>query len=93
MTGEGWRLSEDDLRGWLAALVRQGKQLVAPSEEQGLLLFRPVGSAQEVCLTFANARWSPKEFLFPRSEALLSYRLRGDDVLLGDPQLPEGDVV
>ena len=36
-----------------------------------------------------KTRWSPKEHLFPRSEALYRYSLKGDTVVIEDPAGPE----
>lgn len=90
----GWRLTEVEWREWLGALLRGGKQLVAPVEEDGLLLFRAVSSAADVSLDgYGNTRWSPKEFLFPSTEALFSYRFEGDDVELDAPPQDERERV
>jgi len=78
---EGWLLSDGDLRAWLDALVQGGRRLVAPVDEDGLCVFRAVSSAAEISLAgYATARWSPKEFLFPATEALFSYLLLGGEV-------------
>ncbi len=91
---DGWRLTDGELREWLAALLSSGKRLVAPVEEDGLTLFRAVASADAVRLDgYGNTRWSPKEALFPRTEALFSYRLEGDDVALETPPADEEEQV
>ena len=63
MTTNAWRLGENELRDWLDRLLEQGRQVVAPVEREGLRLFRPVSSANEVELGPGKTRWSPKEFL------------------------------
>jgi len=90
---DGWLLSEEELREWLGALLRDGKRLVAPVEEEALSLFRPVASAADVSLDYGNTRWSPKEFLFPSTEALFSYRFLGDEVTLDDAPADVGEQV
>lgn len=91
MEREGWRLTEEQWREWMGALLHNGRRLVAPAEEEGLRLFRPVSSASGVSLAqYGNTQWSPKEFLFPASESLFSYSLQGDEVRLED-QPPEGE--
>ena len=91
---EGWRVGEEEWREWLGTLLRSGSRLVAPVEEDGLSLFRAVSSAAEVSLRgYGNTRWSPKEFLFPATEALFSYRLLGDEVELGAPPADGGEQV
>jgi ferredoxin len=47
----------------------------------------------ELLLGFANTQWSPKEFLFPRTEPLLRYRQAGDEVVLEDPAREDTEVV
>lgn len=91
---QGWRLTEGECRGWLEDLLRNVKRIIAPVEEEGLLLFRPVASVAEIPLAkYGNTRWSPKEFLFPRTESLFSYRFLGDEVSLEDRALDEGEQV
>lgn len=91
---EGWRLTEAEWREWLGALLRSGKQLVAPVEEDGLSIFRAVSSAADISLAdYGNTRWSPKEFLFPSTEALFFYRFQGDEVELEAPPVDEEEQV
>lgn len=89
MESGGWRLAEEGLVSWVDALLQRGKRVVAPVEEDGLLLFRPVRSSADLALASGTTRWSPKEFLFPRTEPLLGYRLSGEEVVLTDAA-PDG---
>src|SRR3990167_3795443 len=83
MEMKGWRLAVKEWREWLEALARAGKRIIAPVKEDGIVLFRPVASAAEISLAdYGNSRWSAKEFLFPRTEPLFSYRFQGDEVNL-----------
>ena len=85
MNGDGWLLTKDERQEWLDALLRDGKRLIAPVDDEGLTLFRAVSTAAEASLEdYGNARWSPKEHQFPNTEALFSYSFQGDDVLLED---------
>lgn len=88
---DGWSLTDEQLRAWLAALLDSGRQVVAPVEEDRLLLYRKVTSPEEVRLEpQGRTRWSAKEFLLPRTEILFSYRFEGDQVALdGPPEPPE----
>ena len=80
-----FRLSDGQLRGWLGALLDGGWRVVAPVVEDGILLPRPVAASEEAVLGGAGkTRWSPKEWLLPRSERLYSYRLDGAAVTLED---------
>ncbi len=85
MSGEGWRLTEQELRAWLDSLLASSKQVVVPSVEDGLAVYRSVSSGSEVTLSgFVNTRWSPKEYLFPRDEVLFTFEFKGNDVQLFD---------
>lgn len=83
---DAYRLTDDEVREWIDALVGEGNRVVAPVDEDGLLLFRPITAASQVALAGAGStRWSPKEFVLPRTETLFSYRLEGDGVALEEP--------
>ncbi len=88
-----WTLTPADLAAWLEALRREGKRLVAPVAEGSLRRFRRVEAAAEVCLEPGKPRWSPKEFLFPRTEVLFAYAAEGDEVSLEDPPLDDAEQV
>jgi sulfhydrogenase subunit beta (sulfur reductase) len=81
-----WTIDEAEMRRWLQALVERDMTVVAPVEEDGVVLFRPITSTEQAVVEpSGKTRWSPKEFLFPRSEALYRYRFEGDCVQLEDP--------
>jgi ferredoxin len=85
-----WRLTDAQLGEWVDTLLESGVDVVAPVEEDEVPLFRKITSAGEASLTPAGkTRWSPKEFLFPRSEALYGYRFDGVNVQIQDQ--PESD--
>jgi formate hydrogenlyase subunit 6/NADH:ubiquinone oxidoreductase subunit I len=84
-----WKLTEADLRRWLRGLL-EGNSVVAPVEEDGVVLFRQIESEEAAIVEpSGKTRWSPKEFLFPRSEALYRYNFTGGTVNLEDPPLAE----
>jgi len=93
MDTKGWRLSADELRGWLDGLLAAGKRVVAPVVEGDLTLFRPVDSADQISLASGKTQWSPKEYLFPKTETLYSYELGPDAPELSDPELPDQEQV
>lgn len=93
MARSGWRLAEHELREWLTELLGAERTVVAPVERDGLRIFRPVADASEVELGSGKTRWSPKEFLFPRTEALYRYRLGAAGPVLEDPAPVEGELV
>jgi len=88
-----WRIEERELRSWLDGLLAQDKCVVAPVERDGSMRFRRIASAAEVCLEAGKTRGSPKEYLFPRTESLYSYRLQTDGPELSDPPLPETEQI
>jgi len=86
MDRRSWTIDEAEMRHWLQALIDGEMIVVAPVEEDGVVLFRPITSAEQAVVEpSGKTRWSPKEFLFPRSEALYRYRFKGDRVQLEDP--------
>ena len=94
MGSAAWRLSESQLRGWLDKLIGEGCTVVAPVEEDGVLLFRSIQSADRAILSpSGKTRWSPKEFLFPRAETLYNYAVDGSSVQLSDPPTQEAQQV
>ncbi len=87
--GSSWKLTEAQLRAWLGGLL-ESNAVVAPVDEDGVLSFRRIASAdQAVIEPSGKTRWSPKEHLFPRSEALYRYRFTGGGVETEDPPLPQ----
>ena len=86
-------LSAESLPDLFQAILQAGADLIAPVEEDGLLLFRKVETAREIALVEGNTAWSAKEFLFPRTEPLFHYRLAGENVELSDPEIPDRETV
>lgn len=81
------KLSEAELRQWLSNLVASGRSVIAPVWEDGLLLFRRISAEEQaVVAPSGKARWSPKEFLFPRSESLYHFRFEGGNVRISEPE-------
>jgi ferredoxin len=93
MSKTAWRLGESELRAWLDRLLEGGKRVIAPVDRGGLRLFRPIASAEEVSFDPGKARWSPKEFLFPKTESLYAYTLGPEGPELRDPPLAEHEQV
>ncbi len=91
MTKQGWRLSSSDWSEWIESLLRSGNRVVAPvAESDRLRLFRPVSSAESIAIDgYDNARWSPKEYLFPTTEKLFSFQFIGNNVQIEGPSADE----
>jgi sulfhydrogenase subunit beta (sulfur reductase) len=88
-----WRLSEPLLRQWLEQLLRGPRRVIAPIEKNHRRTFSPIGAPGEAVLVNGNSLRSPKEFIFPRTEALFHYRLRSDQVELVDPPASDPEQV
>ncbi len=93
MAVAGWCITEDQWRQWLHDLLAEGTRLVAPVNlGEDLRLFRSVAASTEVSVTEnGSTRWSPKEFLFPRTEKLFHYNLSGDEVGLEGPDRDDAE--
>lgn len=89
----GWRLGREELDRWLESLLGQGKRVIAPVEADGLRVFRAIDSAGEVSLGPGKTRWSPKEFLLPRTEALFTYSVDGNEVRLDGAPVETAELV
>ncbi len=85
MERKGWILTETDLKAWMQNLLQAGYSVVAPIEQDGIDLFHRIDTPDEVNFRFSKTRWSPKEFLFPRTETLYRYKLDNSLPLLEDP--------
>lgn len=93
METRGWRLSRAELTEWMAGLLRGGKRVIAPVQQRTARTFRAIESAEQMCLDSGKTRWSPKEFVFPRTETLFSFSVRGGNVKLEEPKVDEGEQV
>ena len=86
-------LKAQSLRPLLEAVQSDAARVVAPVEEAGKRLFRPVETVEAITFEEGNTAWSFKEFLFPRTETLFHYRLKSAGVELAEPALSEGETV
>ncbi|MCP4902477.1 MAG: hypothetical protein GY906_36400 [bacterium] len=81
----GWQVSEAELRAWLDTLIEGNASVVAPVQVQHQRLYRALTNSAEATFESGKTEWSPKEFLFPRSEVLFSFSKRGNRIQLSDP--------
>lgn len=88
LPGEGVRLLIDEL-------VRRGKRVIAPTRRGGRTDFAEVRSGEEAHLDYFLCERSAKEFIFPRTEAILSFERSGTGVDVSPPamELPETVIV
>ena len=79
------QLGREQLGEWVNALLSEGQRVVAPVLRRGLRVLRPLSGAQELVLDPGRSQWSPKEFLFPRTETLFTYEVSAGQPTLTDP--------
>jgi ferredoxin len=65
--------------------LRKEFRVVAPANEDGLVLFAEIGSGSEAVLDFGNSRQSPKGFFFPQADVLLSYQSQKGELKVDEP--------
>lgn len=70
-------LRKEKLASWLAKLA-SSRQLVAPSNVGGKVLFRQVQSPDQVVLDYTNTLLSPKEWFFPQTDTILRVKQEGN---------------
>lgn len=80
-----------DVASWLDGLA-EGKTLIAPRLVEGVLLYRPVRSSDEIVWDFTRPVLSIKEAFFPPTERLLTIEKTGQQIALNET-LPEGEQV
>jgi ferredoxin len=69
----------EGLRAWLDG-VAQKADLVAPCDVDGHVLYRPVGSSEEILFDYERPKLSAKDYLFPATETLLRIEKQGIEV-------------
>jgi len=81
----GWRLDRAQAEAWLGDLLSAGRSVYAPVERDGMRVFGLVVAPGDVTLGEGKTRFSPKEYVFPRTETLFRYQLDDSGVTLSDP--------
>ncbi|MEW6399422.1 MAG: 4Fe-4S dicluster domain-containing protein [Bacillota bacterium] len=66
------RLERKDMRAFLDKLA-SAASLVAPVREDGVVVFRPVSSGEQVVLDYVNPVRSAKELFFPQTEVMFRF--------------------
>lgn len=84
-------LKANTLKQWLDKAATQ-TSLVAPREIDGILLYRPVRSSQDIVWDYIRPTLSAKEFFFPATERLLTIEKQGRTIQLHET-LTEGKQV
>lgn len=71
------------LRAWLDRLAREDEyDLIAPRDVDGHVLYRPVGSSDEILFDYERPELSAKDYLLPATEVILRIEQQGKDVAL-----------
>ncbi len=84
-------VTERALEAWLDRLAHE-RTLIAPRDVDGITLYRPVASGNDVVLDYARPKMSAKEFVLPSTERILSIEMRDGEVALSEPA-PEDQVL
>ena len=56
MSSAAWRLFEEQLRSWFDQLIENGCTVIAPVEEDSVLLYQPIPSADRAILLNGHGR-------------------------------------
>lgn len=62
-------ISSDDLLSWLDSLAKE-RTIIGPKVVADMVLYKPVTSSKEIALDYQRPKLSPKEFLWPATEAI-----------------------
>ena len=84
-------LTQAQLEGWLDGLAKRVR-LVAPTKREGKLFYREVGGSGEIAWGYERTDMSPKTWLFPATESILSVE-QGQEVTIHSAPDPEETVV
>jgi ferredoxin len=84
-------VTQQQLNQWLDALARDAS-LIAPTNVQGKLFYRPVSDSTEIAWGFQRTDMSPKTWMFPATEAILNVQ-QGKETRLHAPPAPEQRIV
>ncbi len=86
------KITKADLTRWLDRIAEK-YELIGPTEDEDMVLFRTVKSGAELTLDYANSLIPPKSLFFPQVEGLFSFRKRGKEIELKEAGPLEKDRV
>jgi ferredoxin len=84
-------LTQAQLNKWLDTLAQE-LSLIGPTDVQGKLFYRPIDSSDEIAWGFERTTMSPKTWLFPATEPILTVE-QGEQVQIQAPPAPRTTVV
>lgn len=85
-------LTQDALVAWLDELTEE-VTLIAPRTVDGIVLYRPVASSDQITFDYTRPKMSPKDVVFPATERILAIERESDDITLSEPALEKEQVV
>jgi len=80
-------LKKESFKNFIAQLVKKGYRVVAPTRNDGLVLFDDVQSFEDITLDYIITNQSAKEYFFPRTESLLAFDLEKEGVKIKSPEV------
>ncbi len=94
-----WLISQSNLEAWLDGIAN-ARTLIAPYQEGGILLYRPVKTSDEIAWNRQFPRSAPsgrtvlsvKEIYFPATEQLFTIQKTGQEISL-EESFPEWETV
>jgi sulfhydrogenase subunit beta (sulfur reductase) len=86
-----WLISPEERNGWLDDIAST-RTLLAPSQEDGVLLYRRVEKSSEIAYESGKPVLSVKEVFFPPTEQLFTIEKTGQEIHLNE-SLPQTPVV
>lgn len=87
------RLSQSGLTQWIEGMLASGRRVLAPVEEEGLTVFRPITNSAELAANYTRSDLPFKEWLFPPTEVILRYRIENGEPVLEDPEVDAPETV
>jgi sulfhydrogenase subunit beta (sulfur reductase) len=86
------KIGKADLGRWLDIIAKK-YELIGPTKDEEVHLFRPVSSSAELDLEYANSLIPPKSLFFPQVEGLFAFHKRGEQIELEEAKPLEKDRV
>lgn len=80
-------INTENLAKWVNALIESGWLVIAPTYEDSKVVLKPISDSAEGLLDYGKSELSAKEWMFPRTETILSYSLMNGDIQLEDPEV------
>jgi sulfhydrogenase subunit beta (sulfur reductase) len=85
-------LSNEKAKTWIQQLIGK-KTVIGPKFHQNQVHFLPIQSLDEVTFDYINAVLSPKQYFFPKTEALFSAQIQKDEIKIEPTQLTQETVI